>query len=164
MAGLRLTTALWLFVWIDIACTFSCASHSSWNINLQMIKNLGLVQNWWWQELATNKVGFSVAGLGMLSGSFTIAASYTIASPTVSQLLQTFLTTFHTLNQCNISYVQRNVSLMVFEFGIFLNFSRLQSIVLRNFQRAFISVGWFLVQPVTATMFCTKSQHDSEYF
>lgn len=34
------------------------------------------------QRKAVNKVGFSVAGLGMLKGSFTIEASYTIASPT----------------------------------------------------------------------------------
>jgi len=33
------------------------------------------------QRKAVNRVGFSVAGLGMLSGSFTIEASYTIASP-----------------------------------------------------------------------------------
>lgn len=34
------------------------------------------------QRKAVNKVGFSVAGLGLLKGSFTIEASYTIASPT----------------------------------------------------------------------------------
>lgn len=39
------------------------------------------------QRKAVNRVGFSVAGLGMLSGSFTIEASYTIASPSVSRHL-----------------------------------------------------------------------------
>lgn len=34
------------------------------------------------QEKAVNRVTFSVAGLGMLSGSFTIEASYKIVSPT----------------------------------------------------------------------------------